>query len=202
MSTNESRVLSQVLRPASSRRNHPYHSNSFDDLRDRRIPSAEPYDRGTRRRHKREVEYCRMSSSWRAHCEPSDRTKPAGEVDFVRCSAPDPQPAVSLPAAIEGQMNAISLGFCRTDAHEPPFVRSSTEGDANKQRYEGRQKEWTHSTSLALEPYRLSAAHQPAATAGSSSRRLHCPENGRLDSDQGGAGQRRYPDPRNAGDHR
>jgi hypothetical protein len=46
---------------ASSRRNHRYHSNSLDDLRDRRIPSAELYDRGTRRRHRRKVGCCFLS---------------------------------------------------------------------------------------------------------------------------------------------
>src|SRR5215472_7962150 len=71
-----------------------------------------------------------------AHCEPSDGAKPAGKVDFVRCSVPDPRPAVSLPPAGEGQINAIGLGLCRTDSHEPPFVHSSTDGDASKQRDE------------------------------------------------------------------
>jgi len=71
-----------------------------------------------------------------AHSEPCDGVKPAGKVDFVRCSVPDPRPAVSLPPAGEGQINAIGLGLCRTDSHEPPFVHSSTDGDASKQRDE------------------------------------------------------------------
>src|SRR5215813_13730607 len=58
------------------------------------------------------------------HGEARHGVKPAGEVDFVRRSAPDPRPAESLPAAIEGQINPIGLGLCRTDAHKPAIVRS------------------------------------------------------------------------------
>ena len=60
-----------------------------------------------------------------AHGELCDGVKPAGEVDFVGGPALDPGPAVSLPAAGEGQMNATRLGFCRTDADEPAVVGSS-----------------------------------------------------------------------------
>ena len=62
-------AVTQALASVLSRRNHRYHSNSFRDLRDRRIPGAERYDRGTRYRHKRVVgcclaliPYCRASS--------------------------------------------------------------------------------------------------------------------------------------------
>jgi hypothetical protein len=38
--------------------NHPHHSSFSGDSRDRRIPCAGRYDRGTRHRHRREVVYC------------------------------------------------------------------------------------------------------------------------------------------------
>ena len=53
--------LYQLWVPAFSRHNHQYHSNSFRDLRDRRIPCAGRCDRGTRRRHRREVGCCSAS---------------------------------------------------------------------------------------------------------------------------------------------
>src|SRR5215469_6603918 len=60
--------------------------------------------------------------------------KAAGEVDFIGCAALDPGPAVALPAAREGQMNATRLGFCRTDADEPAVMGTSTgDRDANKE---------------------------------------------------------------------
>ena len=44
----------------------------------------------------------------------------------------DPGPAEPLPAA-GGQMGSIGLGFCRTDTHEPAFLRScgGTDGRAD-----------------------------------------------------------------------
>src|SRR5262249_38520491 len=97
-----------------------------------------------------------------AHGEPRHGVKPP-EVDFIGRSALDPRPAKLLASAGEGQMNATRLSLCRTDAHEPAIMRSSTGGsDTKKQRHKGRQKEWTHPLSRALEPYRLSAANQPA----------------------------------------
>src|SRR5215472_13435787 len=51
-------AVTQALASVLSRRNHRYHSNSFRDLRDRRIPCAERYDRGTRYRHKHVVGCC------------------------------------------------------------------------------------------------------------------------------------------------
>ena len=59
------------------------------------------------------------------HSELCHRVKPARKVDFIRCSALDPGPAVSLPAAGEGQVNATRLGLCRTDTDEPTVVGSS-----------------------------------------------------------------------------
>ena len=44
----------QVVAPAVSRHNHPYHSSSSRGLHDRRIPSAERCDRGSRHRHRHE----------------------------------------------------------------------------------------------------------------------------------------------------
>src|SRR6516165_12838190 len=80
-----------------------------------------------------------------AHGEPCNGVKPAGEVDFVGGPALDPGPAKTLPAAGEGQMNATGLGLCRTDADEPAVVGSSTgDGEADKPRHRGRQKECTH----------------------------------------------------------
>jgi hypothetical protein len=68
--------------------------------------------------------------------------KAEGEVDFIGCPALDPGPTVSLPAAGEGQMNATRLSLCRTDAHEPAVIGSSTGNrDANKERHQGRQKD-------------------------------------------------------------
>ena len=68
-----------------------------------------------------------------AHGEPCDGVKPARQVDFVGCSALDPGPTVSLPAAGEGQMNPTRLGLCRTDADELAVVGSSTgDGDTDE----------------------------------------------------------------------
>ena len=68
-----------------------------------------------------------------AHGEPRHGVKPVGEVDFIGGLALDPGPTVSLPAAGEGQMNAIRLGLCPTDADEPAVVGNSTSnGDADK----------------------------------------------------------------------
>jgi hypothetical protein len=78
-----------------------------------------------------------------AHSYPCHGAKPAGQVDFVGCPAFDPGPAEPLAIAEEGQINAIGLGLCRTDAHEPAVVRSST-GGANNERDEGPQKEGRH----------------------------------------------------------
>jgi len=71
-----------------------------------------------------------------ARSYPCHGAKPAGQVDFLGCPALDPGPAEALPVAREAQMNAIGLGLCRTDGHEPAIVRSSA-GDANEERDEG-----------------------------------------------------------------
>src|SRR5215469_775512 len=115
-----------------------------------------------------------------AHGEPRHGVKPP-EVDFIGRSALDPRPAKPLASAGEGQMNPTRLSLCRTDAHEPAIMRSSTGGgDTNKQRHKGHQKEWTHPLSRALShtDYRPQTSRR---TAGSSSRRLHSPESGRFD---------------------
>jgi hypothetical protein len=78
-----------------------------------------------------------------AHGYPRHGAKPDGQVDFVGCPGLYPGPAEPLAVAGEGQMNAIGLGLCRTDAHEPAIVRSGT-GDADNERDEGRQKEGRH----------------------------------------------------------
>ena len=67
-----------------------------------------------------------------AHGKPCDRVKPARQVDFFGRPALDPGPAVSLPAAGEGQMNAVGLGLCRTDARELAIVRGSPDRSADK----------------------------------------------------------------------
>ena len=67
-----------------------------------------------------------------AHGEPRHGVKPAGEVDFIGGPALDPGPAVHLPAAGEGQMNAVGLGLCRTDARELAIVRGSPDRSADK----------------------------------------------------------------------
>ena len=67
-----------------------------------------------------------------AHGEPRHGVKPAGEIDFVGGPALDPGPAVPLPAAGEGQMNAVGLGLCRTDARELAIVRGSPDRSADK----------------------------------------------------------------------
>jgi hypothetical protein len=72
-----------------------------------------------------------------AHIDPRHRAKSAREIGFVERSAFYPGPAEALVAAGEGQMDSVGLGFCRTYAHEPAFMRSggSADGRANKHRY-------------------------------------------------------------------
>ena len=67
-----------------------------------------------------------------AHGQPCDGVKAARQLDFVGCPALDPGPAVSLPAAGKGQMNAVGLGLCRTDARELAIVRGSPDRSADK----------------------------------------------------------------------
>jgi hypothetical protein len=69
--------------------------------------------------------------------DPRHGAKPTREIGFVGRSALNPRPAKSLSTAGEGQMDAIGLGFCRTDAHEPAFMRSGGSGDghANNRRH-------------------------------------------------------------------
>ena len=68
-------TVTQALASVLSRRNHRCHSNSFRDLRDRRIPGAERYDRGTRYRHKRVVGCC---LAWLPCCRASSIAPPSG----------------------------------------------------------------------------------------------------------------------------
>jgi len=73
-----------------------------------------------------------------AHSHSRYRAKPVRKIVFVGCSPSDPGPGETLSVAGEGQIDAIGLGFCRTDAHEPAFMRSgdSADGRANKHRHQ------------------------------------------------------------------
>ena len=72
------------------------------------------------------LDVARHRGSAAAHGEPCNGVKPARQVGLIRRAALDPGPAVPLPAAGEGQMNATRLGLCPTDADEPAVVGSST----------------------------------------------------------------------------
>ena len=64
-------------------RNRPYHSSFSGDSRDRRIPYAGRYDRGTRHRHRREVVHCLALRPYCRACRPAPRNE-SGEGDRFR----------------------------------------------------------------------------------------------------------------------
>jgi hypothetical protein len=99
-------------------------------------------------------------------------------------------------------MDVIGVGLCRTDADEPAVMGSSAGvGDANKERHQGARKNARISPPALLGHIEY-VGRKSGGRAGSSSgsRKLHYSESSRLDSDQGKAAGRRYPDNRGAGD--
>ena len=120
-------ALFQLLGPAFSRHNHRHHSSSSLYPRDRRIPCAERYDCGTRRRHRRGLDVARHQSRAAAHGEPRHGVKPAREIYFVGCPASDPGPAEPLSTAEEGQINVTPFtGQTRTNHPSSAAARTRT----------------------------------------------------------------------------